>query len=161
MAKQTPENNAQEQSGYFTHQRQLIKLGEARVDLTNEAEVKTRATAFMVLCDRNGVKPTLPGLALAMGLSVQEMAQCPTRTLMRAVQSIEDVTVQMMEDGRIPMAPGIFLLKNWFGYRDVSEVVRSQRAITSTEEIEAKYARIDSIEQSDAKGRKRRLRSGS
>ena len=95
-----------------------------------------------------------------MGVSLPEMAQCPTRTLMRAVQSIEDVTVQMMEDGRIPMAPGIFLLKNWFGYRDVSEVVRSQRALTPTEEIEAKYARIDSIEKGDAKGRKRRLGSG-
>jgi len=161
MAKQSPESNASEQSGYFTHQRQLMKLGENRVDLNNSDEVKTRATAFMILCERNGVKPTLPGLALSMGVSLPEMAQCPTRTLMRAVQSIEDVTVQMMEDGRIPMAPGIFLLKNWFGYRDVSEVVRSQRALTPTEEIEAKYARIDSVEQGNGKGRKRRLGSGS
>lgn len=161
MAKQSPENNAREQTGYFLHQRELARLGETRADLNNPKEVEVRAEAFMSLCDKNGVKPTMPGLALALGVSMGELVACPTRTLMRAMQAIEDVTVQMMEDGRIPMAPGIFLLKNWFGYRDVSEVVRSQRALTTTEEIEAKYARIDSVEQGDAKGRKRRLRSGS
>lgn len=160
-SKQLPADNAEEQKPYYEHRRYLAKLGRTKADLSDAEEVEKRTEVYFALCEKHGVKPTMPGLALSLGVSMGEMATCPTRVLMRSMQSIEDITVQMVEDGRIPQAPAIFLLKNWFGYKDVSETsVRIHHVATTTEEIEARYARVESIESGDAKGKKRGLASG-
>lgn len=155
-SRQAPADNLEEQRPYYEHRRMLSKLGAKKADLADAEEVGRRTEVYFTLCERHGVKPTMPGLALSLGVSIGEMATCPTRVLMRAMQAIEDITVQMVEDGRIPQAPAIFLLKNWFGYKDVSETsVRVHHVATTTEEIEARYARVESVESGDEKRKKR------
>lgn len=147
QGRQSPAANRDEQVGYFKHQARIEQIGRTPVRLDDPAAVRGRFDTFLAACAESGVKPTVPGLALALGVSVGELAASGSAEVSRCRRVIEDVTAQMLMDGRIPQAPGIFLLKNWFGYRDQSEVsLLSERASSTPEEIALRYANVELVD---------------
>lgn len=154
-SKRDPGSNRAEQSGYYAHRRRIMEMGDDPVDLSSPFKVRHRADMYFEACDQDGCKPTLPGLALAMGYDYPEMMRNPSGEMLRTYRSMEDIIAQMVEDGRIPMAPGIFLLKNWYGYRDTSAVRQvMDRQRPTAKEVKAKYADVKSIGSGSGKGRR-------
>ena len=145
--RQSPIENKPEQRPYFVHQLRLSKLcSEAGpCDMSDPQAVEDRRRVYFEACSTDGVKPTVPGFALALGTTPAAMSRYPSRAMVESLAMIENITVQMMEDSRIPMAPGIFLLKNWFGYRDEREVVTHQAASREldAQEVEARYVEAE------------------
>lgn len=133
---------------YLQHSVDLMKMGENPVKLTEPSQVRKRTVEYLSLCDQQNMTPTIPGLALALGSTAGEMARCPSGDLVRACQAIESMSAQMAQDGHIPMAIYIFQAKNWFGYKDQSEVkVIGDVSVSKTpEEVEARYAKASLVE---------------
>lgn len=162
-ARQNLDENKDEQKGYYVYRRYLHKLVEERgkPDLTDPKAVRRRVEEFFGVCEGCGVKPTMPGLATALGVTWQELSLNPSRQVVMAAQDIYDIEVQLIEDGRIAPNIGIFMLKNWFGLKDVNETsVKVTHVNASAEEIKEKYANVELIERGNEKRPKRRLRRG-
>jgi hypothetical protein len=162
QGRQNPNDNKADQIGYFRHQARIEQIGRTPVRLDDPEQVRGRFDTFLATCAESGVKPTVPGLALALGVSVGELAASGSAEVSRCRRVIEDITAQMLMDGRIPQAPGIFLLKNWFGYRDASEVsLLSERASSTPEEIALRYANVELVDDGgETRGRGGRGRRG-
>lgn len=154
-------NSEQDKQMYFNHEYALQKMAKIPIRLTDPDAVGERLREFLELCSKDGVMPTVPGLALAMGTSAGELMKTQGTAMLRAKQTIENITVHMMEDNRMPAQTGTFLLKNWFGYKDQSNIaISASSTVTTTEEIEKKYANVDLIESGDGTGKGLRHRRG-
>ena len=155
QGRQAPADVKGEQTPYFLHQLRLSRIASEKgpCDMEDQSAVEARRTDYFNACNADGVKPTLPGFALALGTTPAGLMRYPSRAMVESMAMIENVTVQMMEDSRIPMAPGIFLLKNWFGYRDEREVVTHQSSAREldAQEVEARYVEAERVESSSRK----------
>lgn len=141
-------SEAPQRGDYSEHTRALMKMGESPVRLSDPVAVRKRSGEYLDLCEQQNMTPTLPGLALALGTTAAEMARCPSADLIRACQAIESMSAQMAQDGHVPMAVYIFQAKNWFGYKDQSEVkIIGDVSVSKTpEEVEARYAKASLVE---------------
>jgi hypothetical protein len=138
---------------YARHTSELMDMGREQVGLSDPQAVEERCAAYLALCEQESMNPTVPGLALALGRTPEEMARCPTTPLIMAYRAVESMSAQMAQDGRIPMAVYIFQAKNWFGYRDQQDVrVTGEVAQASPKEVEARYAKVGLVEQGSPAG---------
>lgn len=150
-----PAANRQAQRAYYEHRQALMRMGEDACRLDDASAVRARCDSFFALCAEDGCKPTMAGLAVALGCTAGDIEAHPTRELWRACQCIEDITMQMALDGTAQMAPGIFAMKNWFGYADSSERGRgASRDPADRAEIERRYRNVELADPGDGKGRK-------
>lgn len=102
---------------------------------TNDAEqVATRIDQYHQFCFDNDIKPDMPGMALALGVSrstlwkwengvESDKPQAVRNTLKKGRELNEYLMSQMMQNGKINPVTGIFLLKNNHGYKDQTDVV--------------------------------------
>lgn len=152
-SKAKPEQGPTPQA-YAEHQDALMELSKEPVRLTDPKAVESRASVYFDLCATSGVKPTLPGLAMAFGVTVPELARNPTSQVIRSVMAVENMNAQMAQDGKIPMAIYIFQAKNWFGYRDQSDVrITGTSKRASAKEIESRYEKVRLVEHGPGNGR--------
>lgn len=126
------------------------------VDVTDAKAVDIRIGEYFNIVAKNGMKPSVAGMALALGVDrrrLWEMAQRETKgkDVSDAIKKGYLILNQLMEDymqnGQINPVAGIFLMKNNFGYKDQQEMVLTPNNPLgdqkNTEELRQKY--LDSV----------------
>ena len=108
-----------------------------KVDLTKPEEVSARLTEYFQLHADNDMKPTVMGMAMALGLDRRRLWEIrtdvadrnqdlPTLTrdlIKNAYKTMENLWENYMQNNKINVVAGIFLGKNNFGYQDKTEYV--------------------------------------
>ena len=105
----------------------------AHIDRTKVEEVEQRVNLYFVTLAERGMKPNVPGLAMALGCSRTELMRIvngqtgkPTevvRVLQNAWNTINSMTEDYILNTKVNPVAGIFIMKNNFGYRDQAEVI--------------------------------------
>lgn len=140
---------------YIQHSLRLYKLEP--VDMSNNAEVAQRVSQYFDICAQDDMKPSVSGLALALGIERVYLWQIRegtrgknpdvANTLKKAMQILDLQMVDYMQNGKINPVSGIFLMKNNFGYADKQEVVVTPQSplgdSADTKSLEAEY--VDSV----------------
>lgn len=144
------QTNPGDNSKYLNHNLQIAMLPS--IDTTDEKQVEARIYEYFSICNENDMKPSMAGMALAIGVARQTLwdwsvgnARSGTHhdLVKKAVQMLDAQMVDYMQNGKINPVSGIFLMKNSFGYKDQQEVVVTPQAPlgeqTSAEELRDKY----------------------
>ena len=130
-------------------------FGLPSIDLQNSDEVKDRLEEYFNIFAEADLKPTVVGMAMALGLDRRRLWEIkndvanrnqslPTLTrdyIKKAYNFLENQWEFYMQQGKINPVSGIFLGKNNFGYQDKQEMV-----LTPNTNNEPEYS-IDDIKQ--------------
>lgn len=102
------------------------------IDISDPEQVKQRISEYLDFCELNDKKPSPIAMAAWIGVSRDTLnswkrGECRSEThsdtIKKAMVLMEEIWYDMMQNGRINPASGIFLAKNMFGYKDVADVV--------------------------------------
>lgn len=102
------------------------------IDISDPQQVQKRITDYFVFCADNDRKPQLIGMANWLGidrstLNSWKRGEYRTEThsplIQKAVSALEEMWADYMMNGKVNPASGIFVSKNWFGYKDIQDVV--------------------------------------
>ena len=102
------------------------------IDISDPEQVKERIGMYFQHCADNDRKPQIVGLCNWLGIDRKTLwnwmnGELRTEThlpiIKKAVSMIEEQWADYMQNGKINPASGIFLAKNWYGYKDVADVV--------------------------------------
>lgn len=137
---------------YLQHSLTLANLPS--IDLKNTEQLKMRVVEYFQICATDDMKPSVAGLALAVGTDRRRLWEWAnteksdrTDIIKKAYQMLDVQMTDYMQNGKINPVSGIFLMKNHFGYTDKQEVVVTPNNPlgdgTATEEIEQRY--IESV----------------
>lgn len=125
----------------------LMELRERGKPKDNK-ELKQRIDEYFNFCKNSSIRPGVETLALALGISRVTLFQwgrgvnCDaerTEIIEAARALINGFIEQCILSGKINPASGIFLMKNWMGYRDVLSLeesipnTRTERVLTAAE----------------------------
>ena len=128
-----PHTNPGDNAKYIGHNLELMQLG--RPDMTNAESIKQRAIEYFAICERNDMKPSVEGMALAFGADRKQLwrwvngvesgniSQEGRAFLKNAYTSLTAMMADYMQNGKINPVSGIFLMKNNMGYADQTEIV--------------------------------------
>ena len=139
-----------------------IKLfNMSKVDLHDPDAVAERLTEFFMLYAENDMKPTVAGMAMALGMDRRRLwairndqptggsgytSALPHEVadyIKKAYILMENMWETYMNSGKINPVSGIFLGKNNFGYQDKQEMVLTpnaqQESDFSAEDIRKRY----------------------
>lgn len=103
-----------------------------KIDTTDPIQVKNRITSYFDCCMKNNIATSPSGLARWLGTTTDQIRRWKVGEYRKATHQplieaawtrIEDDSVNRVQTGDINPGSGIFLLKNWFGYKDVQDVV--------------------------------------
>ena len=145
----------------INHNRETMHLGYNPVDMHDPVSIRKRLRQYLDLCLENEMKPSVPGLALAFGMSRMNM-QRYLKGQIRLPDECMQVFVQMdallnanaeenLQENNINAIAGIFLLKNHHGYTDTT-TVQVNPSVAFGEDIpidDLKRRYLDSIEYAD------------
>ena len=130
------------------------------IDIKNPEEVQRRVNDYFKLYATYDMKPTVAGLAMALGLDRRRLWEIktgaavggvgkqhlPEETLVaikKAYKLMENLWETYMNSGKINPVSGIFLGKNNFGYQDKTEYVltpnQKQESDYNADEISKRY----------------------
>lgn len=137
---------------YLQHSLTIANLPS--IDIKDAAQIETRVFEYFQLCAADDMKPSVAGLALAVGVDRKTIWQWATaeksdrsNAVKKAYRMLDLQMTDYMQNGKINPVSGIFLMKNNFGYTDKQEVVVTPNNPlgdgTATEEIEQRY--IESV----------------
>ena len=147
---------------YLSVSIQLMNM--SKVDLHKPEDVAARLTEYFQLHADNDMKPTVMGMAMALGLdrrrlweirtgnyhTSKDLSELPTMTtdyIKNAYKTMENLWENYMQNNKINVVAGIFLGKNNFGYQDKQEHVITPNSNSdsdySTDDIRKRYL-IDS-----------------
>ena len=143
------------------------------IDIKNPEEVRQRVNDYFKLYATYDMKPTVAGLAMALGLDRRRLWEIKTDALVggqakqnlppetldsikKAYKLMENLWETYMNSGKINPVSGIFLGKNNFGYQDKTEYVltpnQKQDSDYDAEDIRKRYlsdsTTIDSVSDS-------------
>lgn len=124
-----------------------------RCDMTDPDAVAERYDWYVRYCIENAIRPGVAGFALAFGYDrkhllrikdgvIKSVPESVCDTLKRAWGMLEMLMEQYMLTGKINPVPGIFMMKNNFGYQDQTETVivkQDPYESGSPEEIAQRY----------------------
>lgn len=109
-----------------------VPLSLPPIDISDQKQVAARIDQYFDACEENDMKPNMVGMANWLGVSrdtVNKWKRGETRgethsdVIRKAVDILESLWVDYMQNGKINPASGIFLAKNMFQYKDVQDVV--------------------------------------
>lgn len=116
---------------YLTNALELYSLPP--IDTNDGGQVKERIEEYFRIMAKNDMKPSVSGMALALGVDRRTLWTWVSGKTGRKPEVLDtikkayDILNLMMEDymqnGKINPVSGIFLMKNNFGYADKQEVV--------------------------------------
>ncbi len=122
------------------------------IDISDPKQVEERILWYFQHCATDDMKPTVSGLAMALGVdrktlykwSVGESRDVTHSPIVKkAMEILQTLWEDYMQNGKINPVSGIFLGKNHFGYTDKQEiVVKPENPLGDTEnpdEIKRKY----------------------
>lgn len=102
------------------------------IDISDPEQVKQRISEYLDFCELHDKKPSPVAMANWIGVSRETLntwkrgeyrSETHSDLIKKAMILMEEVWYDMMQNGKINPASGIFLAKNVFGYRDVADVV--------------------------------------
>ncbi|MBQ3265222.1 MAG: hypothetical protein IJH07_05540 [Ruminococcus sp.] len=149
---QQPQTEPGDNTKYVRHSMEIANL--EHIDLKNAEQVKERTMNYFSICEKNDMKPSVAGLALALGIERTTLWKIRKKqeggypaevinTLKRAVQIINAMMEDYMQNGKINPVSGIFLMKNNMDYTDKQEVVVTPNNpmgdTTDIKQLEEKY----------------------
>ena len=128
------------------------------IDIKNPDEVMARVNDYFKLYAQYDMKPTVAGLAMALGLDRRRLWEIKTGNyttstpklprecedaIKKAYKLMENLWETYMNSGKINPVSGIFLGKNNFGYQDKTEYVltpnQKQESDYDADEISKRY----------------------
>ena len=121
------------------------------IDISDPEQVRQRISDYLDFCEIHDKKPSPIAMASWLGVSRDTLnswkrGECRTEThsdmIKKAMVLMEEIWYDMMQNGRINPASGIFLAKNMFGYKDVADVVvtpNNPYQAASEDELNKKY----------------------
>ena len=124
------------------------------IDISDPAQVENRLNEYFNACEQNDMKPNMIGMANWLGISRDTVnswkrGECRGSThsdlIKKAIDMLENLWVDYMQNGKINPTSGIFLAKNMFGYKDVQDVVLTPNqplADIPADEVVNKYAEL-------------------
>ena len=122
---------AGENEKYLAHNMAVAYM--EKIDPHNAEEVKQRTIDYFLLCQENDMKPSVAGYALALGVTRHTLktwlngkvktSNEVKEVLEKAYAVLNALMESWMQDGKIYPVAAIFLAKNSFGYKDISDVV--------------------------------------
>ena len=117
-----------ENTKYLNHALKLADL--PNFDTKDIPLLNQRIIEYFSICAEDDQKPSVAGLALAIGVdrkTVWQWANCEksdrSNSIKRAYRILNLMMEDYMQNGKINPVTGIFLMKNNFGYADKQEVV--------------------------------------
>ena len=102
------------------------------IDISDPEQVKERISMYFKYCAENDRRPQVVGMCNWLGISRQtlnEWVNGVTRSethgdiIKKAYAFMEEMWTDYMTYGKISPPTAIFLAKNWYGYKDVADVV--------------------------------------
>lgn len=132
----------------------MVSLDLPPIDISDITQCKARARDYFAFCIDNDRKPNIVGLCNWLGISRDtfhswRQGECRGGThsdfMKKCVDCIEEINLDLFTNGKINPAAGIFILKNHFGYRDVTDItIEPKQGITdeNAAEIAGKYAQL-------------------
>lgn len=126
-------------SRYLEKNLEVFNLPE--INLYSQTEVMQRLNEYFNIARKYDSKPTVVGLAMALGLSRRSLYEIKTgkirnpnhrynkipedvvNTICKAYDYLEMLWEDYMQNGKINPVSGIFLGKNNYGYKDKQETV--------------------------------------
>lgn len=141
---------------YIIHAKRLSDLPP--VPLSDPEAIRDRVDWYYQLCATDGVRPNVPGLALAFGLTRtglmnaladRRMTRDCAQEIGRGIAMMDDILSGMVLDGRIMPVAAIYLMNNWLGYKNASEVTtRTETVETNADQkaLEQKYQTVVDME---------------
>lgn len=143
-------------ANYIIHAKRLSEL--PRIALSDPEDIRDRVDFYYQLCATDGVRPNLPGLALAFGLtrtglinamSDRRMTREAAQELGRGIAMMDEILSGMVLDGKVMPVAAIYLMNNWLGYKNASEVTtRTETIETNVDQkaLEQKYRSVIDVE---------------
>lgn len=115
----------------------LVSLDLPPIDVADPKQVEKRIKEYFVYCVDNDRKPNIKGLGNWIGVDRTTVwtwmkgdyrAETHSNLIKKAVNILEELWVDYMQNGKINPASGIFLGKNMFGYKDAQEHILTPNA---------------------------------
>ena len=143
---------------YLNMMASIKALGETPYDLSDPAQVRARIDDYFRIMYESTCRPSVAGLAMAMGMSRQTLTALKTgkfsrngkykgvtddviAEIARGYQQLEVLYESyMMNDDINPMV-GVFIGTNHYGYRNASAVDINTDGVNDTEKIDAESIR--------------------
>lgn len=148
---------------YLTVNMRLFDMEE--IDLQDVTQVNARLDEFFLLYAQNDMKPTVAGMAMALGMNRRTLiaivndyatggagykSALPHEvalSIKKAYNLLENLWETYMNAGKLNPVTGIFLAKNNYGYQDKTEYVLTPNAKQeeeySADEIRERYIAAD------------------
>lgn len=133
----------------------LVSWDLPPIDISDPEQVKNRITEYFHFCAENERKPQIVGLANWLGVDRRTLTEWQNGEYRRethypiikkAVAMIEEMWADYMQAGKINPATGIFIAKNWYGYKDVADVVVTpNNPLQNLDETDAKKRLLESV----------------
>ena len=121
-----------------------------KIDTSDAEAVSQRVDEYAAFCQEHDAVPTMSGLALVLGVDKFTIHRWETGELRGAAHRdaikkarylIEESINRLLMEGKMNPAAGIFMLKNWYGYKDNVDInvtpVTSMAESLPAERIEA------------------------
>lgn len=109
----------------------LVSWDLPPIDISDAEQVKGRIEEYFRFCIENDRKPNMKGMGNWLGVHRDTVNQwmrgeyrssTHTDVIKKAVDILEELWVDYMQNGKVNPASGIFLGKNMFGYKDVQDI---------------------------------------
>lgn len=110
----------------------LVSWDLPPIDISDPEQVKDRIGQYFTYCVDNDRKPQIVGMCNWLGITRETLSTwrngeyrngAHSDIVKKAVSLIEEMWADYMQSGKLNPATGIFLAKNWYGYKDVADVV--------------------------------------
>lgn len=116
---------------YMNHNLELAYLPP--IDTNDVVEVRARCEQYFLMCQEHDTKPSVAGLALALGVNRNTLLSWLKGTYRKPAEVLNIIAIaynvlnaqieDYMQDGEIPTVNGIFIMKCNFGYNENSGAV--------------------------------------
>ena len=143
-----PDTEPGDNTKYLALGREIFNL--PTIDLKDPQQVTDRLNEFFVIHENYDMKPTVAGMAMALGLdrrrlweirtsnfgTQKSLSELPTLSkdlIKKAYEYMEILWENYMQNGKINPVSGIFLGKNNFGYQDKTEYVVTPNVNTDSD----------------------------
>jgi len=120
-------------SFYTLHTLEILTFAPIDVRTCQAEELEQRCVDYFELCIRNDMKPSIAGLALALGCArtslfdyisgVKKIPLDNQKVLIKYNGVLNALIEDYMLNGKVNPVAGIFVAKNNFGYKDAQEFV--------------------------------------
>ena len=129
------------------------------IDISDPNQVKERIGMYFQHCADNDRKPQIVGMCNWLGITRSTLNTwvngeyrngTHSDIIKKACAFIEEMWADYMQNGKMNPATGIFLAKNWYGYKDIADVVVTpNNPLQDLDTEQARKRLIDSVPDDD------------